>query len=114
MRITKNYLERHPETRQELEATGKWVGDYLEIPSQSFTVTKTRPFPVWPQWAEKFKARFQPGDRGLGDVIEREAGIFGSERFTVWHRSVFGDKRPCPNCPALWNRLYPIPAATAP
>ena len=60
----------------------------------------------WPKILLPLKLLAQPGDRGLGDIIERVIGPIGGEAFKAWHLKVFG--RPC-GCAArrdAWNAKY--------
>ena len=53
----------------------------------------------------------RPGDRGLGDIIERKLGGFGSA-YKKWHRWTFGQECGCETRREYWNLRYPVNAVT--
>ena len=86
-------------------APQKWVVEWEER-----TVERLDRSPVppgkWPKWAQEMATKRLPEDRGVGDTIEHEIGLVGTPAFMGWYRAKFG-RRPCPQCPARWNRQYP-------
>ncbi len=78
------------------------------IPGQGLPGRAARGHKAWPIWARLIRSRRTVEDRGVGDTLERTVGLFGSEDFRFWFYCVFGaSKRPCPACPAKWNRAFP-------
>lgn len=60
----------------------------------------------WPAWALALEKSRLPEDRGIGHTLEHAVGLMGSPAFEAWYRTAIGHGIPCPNCPALWNRLF--------
>ena len=69
------------------------------------------PWSEWPTWARTLAGEKVLGDRGVGDTVERTVGLMGSPAFLSWYHATIGGNAPCPDCPAVWNRLYPYEQA---
>lgn len=107
-------LGRLPATVQErLLAVGELQGEILSVSRSDYRVIRPQTGEPathrhWPIWARLIRSRRTVEDRGVGDTLERTVGLFGSEDFRFWFYCVFGaSKRPCPACPAKWNRAFP-------
>lgn len=61
----------------------------------------------WPRWAIEAEKMRQPGDRGVGDTIEKQIGLVGSRQVAAWFQSVMGETLVGMICPACLNALYP-------
>lgn len=74
------------------------------------TPTKSVPFDSWPE-AFKYYARrrARPGDRGLGDVLERSFGKFG-RLFKRFYKRVTGHECNCQERREWLNARYPFTA----
>lgn len=83
-------------------------GGFIKIEPSAWKELSCRP---WPQWAYDLAAKAQPGDRGLGDVLEREVGLLGSATAVAWWQAHVGGKPPLKPC--RLNRRYPLPRSPA-
>ena len=45
----------------------------------------------WPLVLLPLKLLAQPGDKGLGDIVDRTVGPLGGEAFKAWYLRVFGE-----------------------
>jgi len=110
VRLTRNFVQRQPAMRLE----GYWQGDVLVVDRSQWIAHRP---PVasssWPRWATELAAHARPGDRGLGDVVEREIGPFGSDAFKEWYAGVAGVMARtcrCAEWKPVWNARYPATA----
>lgn len=64
----------------------------------------------WPMWTILAAMWREPGDRGVGDTVERLCGGVNTERWKRHHEAVFGVfARPCGGQAKVadWNRRWP-------
>lgn len=65
----------------------------------------------WPAWVLALAAQAVPGEVGLGDVVARVIGPFGSNDFRTWYAdvtSVWNPQCQCQGWQPLWNQVYPL------
>ena len=62
----------------------------------------------WPLFLQPMKLLAKPGDKGLGDIIDRTIGPVGGEAFKKWYKVVFGKDCGCNVRQIDWNRRYPL------
>lgn len=77
-----------------------WAGNCLACIERGENVPRRAP--DWPLLLRPLKARAQPGDRGLGDIVARVVGPVGGNTFKAWHNRVL--KRAC-GCEARQEAL---------
>lgn len=62
----------------------------------------------WPANILYLKAKAIEGDKGLGDILEREIGLINSLIFKDWFKKTFGRVCACNWSKDTINRYYPI------
>jgi hypothetical protein len=63
----------------------------------------------WPLLLQPFKLMARPGDRGLGDIIERVIGPVGGDAYKAWYLKVFGVPCGCTRRSDNLNQRFPLP-----
>jgi hypothetical protein len=103
------------------EEVTKWVCDNLPVPCYQgrhpYRNTFTDPpsyaerglkSPNWPLILLPLKLLAQPGDRGLGDIVERTIGPIGGEIYKSWYKRIFGKPCGCQERKENLNSEYPL------
>lgn len=62
----------------------------------------------WPAWAKGLALLSKAEDAGIGDTVHRVIGDFASEKFSLWHKLIFGTPCQCAARQAQWNQQYPL------
>lgn len=62
----------------------------------------------WPTWAKGLALLSKAEDAGIGDTAHRVIGDFASEKFSLWHKLIFGTPCQCAARQAQWNQQYPL------
>lgn len=66
----------------------------------------------WPLALRPLKLLAQPGDKGLGDIVERVIGPVGGEAYKKWYLKVFGKPCGCTRRKDNLNERFPLPSET--
>lgn len=105
-------LQRKFVVRHRLNVPGEWRGDVLVVDRDVWDHAGVAGrVPGWPDWALALAKRARVGDKGLGDVVAREIGPFGSDVFKVWYAGVAGVMAATCRCAGwqpIWNARYPV------
>lgn len=64
----------------------------------------------WPLMLRPLKLLAQPGDKGLGDIVERVVGPVGGEAYKKWYLQMFGKPCGCTKRKDNLNQFFPLPA----
>lgn len=67
----------------------------------------SKPPGEWPMLVRPLKPLAQPGDKGLGDIVERQLGVAG-ETFKQTYAAVIGKPCGCTNRRDWLNQKYPL------
>lgn len=64
--------------------------------------------PEWPLLLRPMKLLAQPGDKGLGDIVERTIGPVGGDAYKIWYKTTFGKPCKCNKRQDNLNERYPL------
>lgn len=62
----------------------------------------------WPLALLPLKLLAQPGDKGLGDIVERTVGPVGGDAYKAWYLKIFGRPCGCTKRKDALNQRFPI------
>ena len=62
----------------------------------------------WPFLAKPLRMFALPGDKGLGDIVERIIGPAGGEAYKIWYKQTFGKSCGCSQRRDKLNLLYSL------
>lgn len=131
MRFTLQKLRESkcPNIWHDILRAGKQIGSSVDVPDTEAqrilaacneplaTVPKKAliqplPFDQWPLAFQKLASLAQPGDIGLGDIVERQIRALGGDYFKkLWKRAT-GKDCGCDQRKQYLNDRYPLPASS--
>ncbi len=62
----------------------------------------------WPLALKPLKLLCRPGDKGLGDIVERVIGPVGGDSYKAWYEKVFGVPCGCIKRIDNLNQRFPL------
>ena len=79
------------------------------VPQPIINKRITVPMPInWPLLLQPMKQFAKPGDKGLGDIIERIVGPVGGDAYKMWYKKVFGKPCKCNKHQDNLNEQFPL------
>lgn len=66
----------------------------------------------WPTILEPLKLLAREGDKGMGDIVDREIAKVNSEKYKHWFQGVFGQSCKCTWSKEYLNMKYPLDSKT--
>lgn len=66
----------------------------------------------WPLLLQPLKLLAQPGDKGLGDIVDRVIGPAGGDAYKAWYEKIFKTSCGCKKRQDNLNGRYPLESAT--
>jgi hypothetical protein len=65
----------------------------------------------WPLILRPLRLLAKPGDKGLGDIVERVIGPVGGDAYKAWYKNVFGKPCGCTKRGDNLNKRFPLDQA---